>query len=283
MPQEQQTNKTDNQTPAAPAKADEKVLGTGVKTTTEEKPGKSTADVLFGEDDAGKKEGKEKPGEKDKTPATDKKRKSLTDDAEEEAEEEDPSADDADTEEEAEEEDAESEEAEDDEEEGEGDEKKKPPTSYKLKLPEKSLLSKDHVKDVAEYAKKNKLTQEQAQAVLDRESKIVGSFMDRKTAELQEMSVKWIDDVMADEEIGGDNADQSVLDSNRALNKFGTPAFKEILKQTGYGNHPELIRIFARIGRAMGEDRFVDQKKPKGAQKSRADILFGDSDDGDDE
>ena len=30
-----------------------------------------------------------------------------------------------------------------------------------------------------------------------------------------------------------------------------------MLKETGYGNNPDVLRIFARVGRALGEDQLI--------------------------
>ena len=35
---------------------------------------------------------------------------------------------------------------------------------------------------------------------------------------------------------------------------------RRMLEETGYGDNPAVIRVFARIGRAMAEDRFVSGK-----------------------
>lgn len=57
------------------------------------------------------------------------------------------------------------------------------------------------------------------------------------------------------------------------MDKFGSPELKQYLNETGLGNHPELVRIFANIGKAMSEDGLVTGNS--GGVKSAADVLFG--------
>jgi hypothetical protein len=68
---------------------------------------------------------------------------------------------------------------------------------------------------------------------------------------------KWVTEMKSDKEIGGDNFTPSVKQAQNAINKFGTPELKTALDSYGMGNHPELVRVFARIGKAMAEDTHV--------------------------
>lgn len=162
-------------------------------------------------------------------------------------------------------------------------EKNKVPTEYKLSKPEKSLLSDEHVARIAAFAKEQGLTNDKAQALLNRESQVVadartqvGVEADAKLAELQ---TNWIATAKDDKEIGGANFTQNAELSRRVLATFGTPEFNAILedpKQGRFGNHPELVRVFSRIGKAMSEDKLVNPgaQGEKGAGKSFADKFY---------
>lgn len=65
---------------------------------------------------------------------------------------------------------------------------------------------------------------------------------------------KWADTAKADKEIGGDKWDATVQNATRFANKMGTPGLKEFLNKSGAGNHPELIRVFAKAGELIRED-----------------------------
>lgn len=57
-----------------------------------------------------------------------------------------------------------------------------------------------------------------------------------------------------DEEIGGAKWDESKALALKAIAKFGTPKLAGVLNQSGLGNHPELLRFCARVGKGLAED-----------------------------
>ena len=52
-----------------------------------------------------------------------------------------------------------------------------------------------------------------------------------------------------------------------ALDAFGNDALKSLLVETGFGNHPEIIRFMYRAGKAISEDSYVGNSE--GADYSR--------------
>ena len=103
-------------------------------------------------------------------------------------------------------------------------------------------------------AKQLNLTQTEAQALIDYESKRVEEFTSAQTASWNEMQTEWRTATQSDKEIGGPAFDQSLANAKKFLGAYGTNELIEALDATGMGNHPELIRAFARAGKAMGED-----------------------------
>ena len=45
--------------------------------------------------------------------------------------------------------------------------------------------------------------------------------------------------------------------AQKALDTFASKEFREFLDSTGLGNHPEMVRAFAKVGKLMSEDSFV--------------------------
>jgi hypothetical protein len=45
--------------------------------------------------------------------------------------------------------------------------------------------------------------------------------------------------------------------ARKALESFGSPALKELLNNTGLGNHPEVIKAFHKVGKLISEDKMV--------------------------
>jgi hypothetical protein len=150
------------------------------------------------------------------------------------------------------------------------------PEVYDLKLPEGSLLDKARVDAVALYAKENKLSNEAAQKLLERENEAVVSFHERQKNELKASVDGWLAEVASDPELGGDNSKEKVALANRFINRFGSPKLREILDTSGVGNHPELLRMAAKAGKEFGEDKLVvpGAQPSGGAYESVADILY---------
>jgi hypothetical protein len=146
-----------------------------------------------------------------------------------------------------------------------------------LKLPEGSHLAADAVEKIAARAKELNWTPEQAQAELQRESDMVKSFVEGEKQKLAQEVTAWVDASKKDTEIGGEKFAQSAEIAKRVVNRFGTEAFKKALNETGLGNHPELVRVFVRIGRAMTDDQLVIASGQPTAPRSAADVLYGET------
>lgn len=149
-----------------------------------------------------------------------------------------------------------------------------PPAKVELKLPDGSLLDAARVEQISSLAKEKNLTQDQAQLILERESDAVKTFNEAQQNALKERRETWRTQATADKEIGGDALPKNVELAHRALKHFGGDALMQELETTGYGNHPEVVRVFARIGKAMGEDKFVAGGSAVTAKKSMAETFY---------
>lgn len=148
------------------------------------------------------------------------------------------------------------------------------PEKYELKIPKDSLLPEGYVDRVASYAKENQLTNEQAQKVLERDVGIVADFQKSQLETFEKQKVEWFELSKADKEIGGDHFAESAENAKRAIERYGTAEFKAELNKTGLGNYPELVRIFARIGKAMASDQLVHASKNSAANKPVEDMFY---------
>jgi len=133
------------------------------------------------------------------------------------------------------------------------------PEKYELKLPEGSLLDAKASERIAAYAKSQGLSNEQAQALLEREHGAVSLFAEGQKAELTRLGKEWVATATGDKEIGGtdENFKKNVTLARRVIARFSSDGFLDALDKTGLGNHPELIRTFVRIGKMVGEDKLV--------------------------
>jgi hypothetical protein len=67
----------------------------------------------------------------------------------------------------------------------------------------------------------------------------------------------WLDAFTADPEIGGTNKAQTEVLAAKALDALGYTKghpFRQALNDSGFGNHPDMIRAFRRLGEMVGED-----------------------------
>jgi hypothetical protein len=147
---------------------------------------------------------------------------------------------------------------------------------YELKLENDSPLSSDRFEKIAEYARLQGFTKEQAEELVKSQEETVKSLLDTQQKELIAKSEKWVEDIRADKEIGQDNFNKSMEFAARAINKFATQELKETLNATRLGDYPELVRMMARVGAAMADDTFVSSSETAGDKKRLADILYKD-------
>lgn len=160
---------------------------------------------------------------------------------------------------------------------GEKEGDKKPegaPEAYEFKAPEGAELDKDAVAQFEPIARELNLSQEQAQKLVDLYgSKVMPQLMKQQADTWQKQVADWGTAAKDDAEIGGDKFDGNLTRAKQAMDKFATPQLREFLETTGMGNHPELIRVFVKVGAAMSEDSLVTSNE-KG-QRSAADVLYG--------
>ena len=151
------------------------------------------------------------------------------------------------------------------------------PEKYDLKLPDGSHLKPAELERIAAEAKARGLTNEQAQAEVNRESQSRATYLSELQKEHTDLvEKKWPEMAKADTEIGGAEFTKNVELAHRVLKKFATEDFMKDLEISGYGNHPGLLMAFVRIGRAMGEDQLII---PTGQAPTKArtiaEVLYG--------
>ena len=138
-----------------------------------------------------------------------------------------------------------------------GEQEKKPegaPESYEFKAPEGVQFDDTVIGAFSEVAKDLNLPQDQAQKVLDKMAPVIAA---RQLEQIQAARVDWAEAAKADKEFGGENLAENLGMAKKALDTFATPELRALLEESGLGNHPEVIRMFYRTGKAISGDRFV--------------------------
>jgi hypothetical protein len=128
------------------------------------------------------------------------------------------------------------------------------PVEYEFKLPEGVDLKGEALDELKAFAKEKGLTQEEAQKLADLGAKQAQGFAAQVVAQQKEATAKWAEETTSDKEIGGDKLPENLAVAKQALDKFGSPALKALLNQSGLGNHPEVVRFMVRAGKAISED-----------------------------
>ena len=148
----------------------------------------------------------------------------------------------------------------------------------RLNPPKDSPLSKAQVEQIASFAKEHKLDQKAAQLLLDNQHKAMAEakagVLESQKAELKGKRSEWLKEAESDAEIGGKGFAENAVLAERAVTRFASPTLRKMLGDSGLGNHPELIRTFARIGRAMADDKFIHPGAPPGKVRSVAETLY---------
>jgi hypothetical protein len=148
------------------------------------------------------------------------------------------------------------------------------PEKYEFKPAEGQELDTAALEQFEPIARELNLTNEQAQKMVDLYGTKIMPMVQKQQAEAwQKQTEGWAETVKADKEIGGDKLTANLSAAQRALDQFGSPELKEYLNATGLGNHPDLVKTFVKIGKAMSEDGMVTGKES--GQRSAAEVLYG--------
>jgi len=147
-------------------------------------------------------------------------------------------------------------------------------------MPEGVQADPELMTSFAGVAKELGLSQEQAQKLVDLQAKsAVGGEKARAEAleaALTKQSEAWVNEIKSDPEFGGDKFEATLATASKAMQTFGSPELRGLLNESGLGNHPELIKLFHRIGAGISEDSLVMPGNNAGAGKrSREEIMYG--------
>lgn len=136
------------------------------------------------------------------------------------------------------------------------------PEAYEFKPAEGQTFDPDFIKGYSEVAKELDLTQEAAQTMLDKVGPILAQ---QQAAQIAKVRAEWAEASKVDAEFGGAKFNENLALAKQSIDKFATPEFKQMLDDTGLGNHPEWIRYCYRVSKAFSPDTFEGGHKEGGA------------------
>lgn len=148
------------------------------------------------------------------------------------------------------------------------------PEKYEFKSPaEGKELDAGVMGSLGEVAKELGLSQENAQKIVDKMAPVLEG---RQQEALTQARQQWAEQAKADKEFGGDKLPENLALAKKALDTFGTPELNTLLRDSGLGNHPEIIRAFVKAGKAISQDTIAtkDGGSQNATDKSAVDILY---------
>jgi uncharacterized phage-associated protein len=129
------------------------------------------------------------------------------------------------------------------------------PEKYEFKGADGNPLLADEV--VAEWSpllKELKLDNAGAQKLVEMQLKQQEVMGKQLTDALEADRGVWREAAKADKDFGGVNFDANVKLTSDALTKYGDAEFSSLLKDSGLGDHPAVLRFLAKVGKALPKD-----------------------------
>jgi hypothetical protein len=118
------------------------------------------------------------------------------------------------------------------------------------------------------------LSQDRAQAYVDLYTGKLKEATEAPYKLWAETQRAWQDEVRADREIGGAKLAGNLGIAAKAIDRFGGDRLRQALNISGAGNHPDVIRAFIRIGKAISEDSMVMGRGVAHQSRNRAERLY---------
>jgi hypothetical protein len=170
--------------------------------------------------------------------------------------------------------------------------------NYALDIPEGFELNEEGLGSFKKFATEELgLSKENAQKMLNRHLESLQTSMGTHTEQLQAVRQEWAKESMNDKEFGGSALQENLTAAKRTMNSFSNPAVdadgrpvlhtegtmkgqqmtavEVLLNETGYGNHPEIIRVFHRAAQVLSQDHYVKgDMKPVEKKKTPAATMY---------
>lgn len=142
---------------------------------------------------------------------------------------------------------------------GEGDKKPeadKPIEYAAFTLPEGVQVDEKALGEFTAISQEAKVPQEVAQKYVDLYAGKLKAATEAIYQGWHDTQSKWVKEINEDPEVGGDKLKDATSNAARALDHpaLKIPGLREALIFTGAGNHPAVLKFFARVGKAVSAD-----------------------------
>ena len=120
------------------------------------------------------------------------------------------------------------------------------------------------------------LSQDEAQRLVNFYSEQVANLLTQWVSQHESRIGQWQKQSRFDQELAGNGGfDRNLAVAKKAVERFGGDKLSAALNETGAGSHPEVLRCFYRIGKALSEDGFI-APGGKRQKKSYAETFYPD-------
>ena len=109
----------------------------------------------------------------------------------------------------------------------------------------------ESTEDFRQLAHQIGLNNDQANVLFDAYVNAIAQQQEQEQSAFEQFEVE---NTQALQKEWGGSFDKNVELARRAFMNFATPEAVEIMEQTGLGNHPEILKVFSRIGELLQED-----------------------------
>jgi hypothetical protein len=134
----------------------------------------------------------------------------------------------------------------------------------KIVLPEGVKADVETLDAFKAAAKGLKLTNEQAQKLVDFNLAAAKKQQERAAQQWEQQKKAWEGELKSDPEFGGQNFASNMDFAQKAAKQFGGDALVKVLEDTGLGRHPVLVKALSAVGKAIADDR-IDKGAQAGA------------------
>ena len=145
------------------------------------------------------------------------------------------------------------------------------PVAYDLKIADPSAFDPAAIEAFKKIAAENNLTPEVAQKLVDFQQ----GLNQQAASDLTALKENWRQESLKEL---GPNSSAELAHAARFRDQFADKDLVEFLSESGLGNHPAVVRMFVKAGKAIAEDRFVDGKSSaaqnQGSMEARLNRLF---------
>jgi len=143
-------------------------------------------------------------------------------------------------------------------------------------FPDGVHVNETHLSTFREVARELELTQEQAQKLVDLQTKMGMDAVEAQTMQWEQTCSEWRGELLADPEIGGRKFDGALRTAMLAATHYGDPELVNVLKTNPmYGNNPSLVRFLHRVGKTLTSGQAAIGGQPSSSKRDAAEVLYG--------